>query len=245
MTGQPYSFLRIERDGGVATVTFDRPANANRWEPAEEWELSDVVDKLSDAEDVRVVILTGAGETFCCGVNHNNERCDANDFHRRYTRLFGAWIRFDKPVVVALNGTALGVGLSLALLGDIIIADRQVHFHDAHITAGAISATGSFLWPQAVGLIKAKQYILTGTPITAEEAARIGLISEMVETGECLNRARVLAAQLATARPSAVQGTKRALNQWLRLATDQVLQPALALEFMALPNQALDYGTGE
>jgi len=116
MTGQPYSFLRIERDGGVATVTFDRPANANRWEPAEEWELSDVVDKLSDAEDVRVVILTGAGETFCCGVNHNNERFDANDFHRRYTRLFGAWIRFDKPYsVTSSSPTARSTSTTLIL----------------------------------------------------------------------------------------------------------------------------------
>jgi enoyl-CoA hydratase len=119
-----------------------------------------------------------------------------------------------------------------------------VEFRDAHVLGGVVSATGPFQWPPSVGLLRAKRYLLTGDAMSAEEAERLGLVHEVVDTGTSMTRALELARHLAALRPQAVQGTKRALNQWLRVAFDPVFQHALALEFMTFPQEELRYGSG-
>jgi enoyl-CoA hydratase len=151
-------------------------------------------------------------------------------------------MNLDKPLVIAINGTASGSGLTLAMFGDIVIAERHVRFSDPHVLGGVVSATGPFLWPPNIGLLRAKRYLLTGDSFSPEEALEFGLISEIVDTGKSMERARQLAVQMASLRPSAVQGTKRALNQWLRMAFDPVFKHALSLEFMRFPADLLNYG---
>jgi enoyl-CoA hydratase len=237
-----YSFFKVDLEDGVATVAFNRPENGNKWARADEPEVFGLIPDLTDDDRVKVVVLTGSGDTFGGGAHHSDDPFEAYDYYDRSLRLFGSFMNFDKPLLIAINGTASGSGLTLAMFGDIVIAERHVRFADAHVLGGVVSATGPFLWPPNMGLLRAKRYLLTGDPFSAEEALEFGLITEVVDSGKSVERAHELATRIAALRPSAVQGTKRALNQWLRVAFDPVFRHALSLEFMRFPADLLNYG---
>jgi enoyl-CoA hydratase len=235
-----YSFLKVERDGGVGRVTFNRPT----WALAEEWELTAVIDEFKADDDVRVMYLTGTGDTFCGGAHHGDDPFVPADYFDRSLDVFGAWMNFEKPIVVGLNGPATGSGLSLMTLSDIVICPRGLSFADPHVRIGVVSATGSFVWPLSVGLWRARRYLLSGDAMDAEEAQRIGLVHELVDSvGDVETRGMELAHQIASLPPQGVQGTKRALTQWLRSNWAPVFEQGLALEFLRFPN--LNYGQGE
>ena len=227
------SFLAVDVRDGVAFVTFNRPT----WALAEEWEITRVLDDVTSDDEVKVVVLTGTGDVFCGGAHHGDDPFDAFGYYDRSLDIFGKWVNLDKPVVIAINGTASGSGLTFAMFGDIVFAERQVVFRDAHVLGGVVSATGPYQWPPSIGLLRAKRYLLTGDEFSAERAEEMGLVSEVVDTGTSLKHATDVANRLAAIRPAAVQGTKRALNQWLRMAWGPVFQTALSLEFMRFPEE--------
>jgi enoyl-CoA hydratase len=238
-----YSFLKVEFDDGIAVVTFNRPENGNKWARADEWELAQVLTDVR-SDEVKAVVLTGSGDTFCGGAHHSDDPFDPFDYYNRSIGLFGSVLDLDTPLVIALNGTASGSGLTLAMFGDIVIAEEHIQFSDAHVLGGVVTATGSFLWPPSIGLLRAKRYLLTGDAFSAEDAERWGLVTEVVPRGTSKERAMEFARRFASMHASGVQGTKRALNQWLRVAFGPVFQHALSLEFMAFPTDLLNYGRG-
>lgn len=244
-TERAYSYLKIEKaDGGVAVVTFNRPEDGNRWALADEWEVTQFLHDLAADDEVRAVVLTGSGGTFCGGAHHNDDPFDPFGYYDRSREVFGAWLDFPKPIVVALNGPATGSGLSFMTLCDIVIAERHVTFSDPHVRVGVVTATGPYMWPLSVGLLRAKRWLLTGDTLDAEEAERIGLVSEVVETDSSFDRAMALARQVASYSPTAVQGSKRVLTQWMRQAFTPVFEQGLALEFLTFPAAAMGYGAG-
>jgi enoyl-CoA hydratase len=235
MDTKAYEFLEIDVRDGVAFTTFNRPEAANKWAYSQEWEMSQFFDDAIADDDIRVVLFTGKGDAFCGGADHSDDPFDAYGYYERSCTIFRKWMDIDKPLVMAINGTAGGSGLTLAMFGDVVIAERQVEFRDAHVLGGVVTATGPFLWPPNMGLLRAKRYLLTGDPFSAEEAERFGLVNEVVDKGESLTRATAIAKQLASIRPEAVQGTKRALNQWQRQSFGPIFEHALSLEFMRFP----------
>lgn len=240
-----YDFFKIDVADGIATVMFNRPDRGNNWALAEEHEFYSLPNDLATDPNIKAMILTGAGDVFSGGAHHSDDPFDAFDYYDRSCRLFGAWMNIDKPVVVAVNGAIGGSGLTLAMFGDIVVAERHVAFGDPHVKGGVASATGPFQWPPSVGLMRAKKYLLTGESFSAELAEQMGLISEVVDTGTSLARAREYATTLAALPPAAVQATKRNLNQWLRVAFGPIFQHALSLEFMTFPVALLNYGAGD
>ena len=239
-----YSFFDISVADGIATVKFNRPDAGNRWALSEEHELFELPHDLRDDKDIKVVILTGAGDTFAGGAHHSDDPFNAFDYYDRSVRLFGSWMDIDQPVIAAVNGPIGGSGLSLAMFCDIILAERHVQFSDPHILVGVASATGPFLWPLNIGLMRAKRWLLTGDSFSAEQAAEMGLVTEVVDTGSSVARAGEFAKQIANMPASAVQATKRNLQQWLRMAYGPVFQHALSLEFMTFPAALSQYGSG-
>lgn len=235
-----YEFLKIETRDHVVYATLDGPDDQNRWPPDTEWELIDITRKVAADDDIRALVLTGAGDAFTSGVGHATGSFDAFEFYDRARELVYAYINLDKPVIVALNGPALGGGLTLALTGDIIIAERHLTFADAHVLGGIVSATGPYLWPRSTGLLQAKRYLLTGDPFDAETAAQIGLVTEVVDTGQALSRATEYASKFAAMPGGGVEGTKRALNQWMRRAATEIFDHGLAQEFMRFPVASFD-----
>jgi enoyl-CoA hydratase len=223
-----YTFLTYAVEDHIAHVTF----GAGGYARSQEWELYDALDRVSNDDDVHVMVVTSSGEAFGGGNHHDDDPFDGGDYYERAIKLFGAWIRVSKPTIVALNGPG---SLTLALLSDIVVAERQVEIKDPHVILGVPAATGSYLWPQSVGLARAKRHLLVGDGITAEQAVEMGLIAEVVDTGQSASRAMELAAQIAALSPSGVQKSKRALNEWMEQAFTPILKHGLGLEFLHFP----------
>jgi len=119
-----------------------------------------------------------------------------------------------------------------------VIAERQARIRDAHVNAGLVSATGSLLWPMSTGVLRAKRWLLTGDWLDADEAERIGLVTEVVDTGVSLRRATEYAEHLAALRPEALWLTKRAINNWLLSNVREVFAPAFAAEIALFPGES-------
>jgi enoyl-CoA hydratase len=227
MTYQGYELLNIEVTDRIARVTFDLPERQNRYTIHTHTELARIVGELALDPEVNSVLVTANGRAFCAGADDGVlEAADADPAVLRRTldeartQVHGL-VDIDKPIVVALTGTAMGAGLALVLLADIIIAERHVRFTDGHVLAAMPAGDGGVLaWPASVGIIRAKRYLMTADPISAEEAERIGLITEVVDTGAAKARAEVYARRFADGPQRAIRFTKRSLNQWLKARLD-------------------------
>lgn len=234
---QTYEFLGYDVREHVAHLTFDSPDTGNTFALSQEWELFDALERIQRDEDVHVAVLTGAGDVFGGGNHHSDDPFDGAAYYERSIALFGAWLRVEKPIVVAFNGPG---NLTFALLSDIVVAEEHVEIKDPHVVLGVVAATGSFLWPMSTGLARAKRHLLVGDAITAAEAERIGLIAEVVPTGSSKARAIELAEEIAARRPRAVQKSKRALNEWMLQSFGPIFKHSLSLEFLHFPTDLFD-----
>ena len=230
-----YRFFDVTVEDHIVTAAFNGDDPLNRWALADEHELFALPDDVAADDDIRVLVLTGAGEAFAGGAHHGDDPFNPSEYYFRAVELFKKYLDLDKPIVVAVNGAISGSGLSLALFGDIVVAERHVTFSDPHVLGGIVSATGSYEWPPNIGLARARRYLLTGDPFSAEEARDMGLIAEVVDTGGSLERAMEHARKLASLRPIGVQATKRALLRDMRSNYAPVFEHGLALEFLTFP----------
>ena len=237
-----YQFMLVDVKEGIAFVTINRPHKANAVNRELHAEFGMILRDLARDDDVRVAVVTGAGKTFSVGgdldlmeyQNMHPEELDKTLDEAR--EIIYAHIDLEKPIIAAVNGVAMGAGLAFAILCDFIIMERQVRVSDGHIRAAiAAGDGGAMIWPLTVGLTKAKRYLLTADWITAEEAERIGLITEVVEEGQSLKRATQIAERLSAGPQIAIRYTKRALNQWLRLGAVTAFDLSIALELITWP----------
>jgi enoyl-CoA hydratase len=224
-----YQFLNVTLRDGIAFAEMAHP-NYNRVE-RDDW-IKLLAEAGSDG-DVRVVVLSGWGNPPLDRPKVFDNFSPFPYYSRAVREPVPMFLDFDKPVVTALDGSP--DVLTIPLLTDIVIAERHVMFDDHHVPLGTVSATQSLLWPLSAGLMRAKRYILTGDRFSAQEAERMGLVTEVVETGAALSRATEFAERLASLRPEAVQATKRTLNQWLKAASGPVFEHGAALEYMLFP----------
>jgi enoyl-CoA hydratase len=226
-----YETLRLSTDDGVATVTIHRPEKRNALNARVRRELVDALDALAADPDVRVVILTGAGDrAFVAGADIG-EFAERSPLEQRAAmegrRVFEVLADYPKPTIAALNGYALGGGCELALACDLRIAARSARLGQPEVALGLLpGGGGTQRLPRLVGLGRAMRMILTGDLLDAEEAARIGLVDEVVDDDALAERARAVAARIAAHSPVAVKLIKQAV----RAAAELPLSAGLALE---------------
>jgi enoyl-CoA hydratase len=233
-----YKFLDIIVVDGIAQVKMNHPESLNACvNPSDHEEFGRSLRDFAKDDDVKVIVATGSGKAFSVGGGRTVMKAGSADpdyawqIFREARELVNAHIELDKPFITALNGYALGAGAAYGLLGDFIIAERNIRFGDCHIAGGIAAGDGGvIIWPLSVGMVRAKKYLLTGDWIGAEEAERIGLITEVVEPGESWDRSLALARRLADGPQAAIRFTKRALNQWHRLGGLIGFDYALAYE---------------
>ncbi|MFD0916957.1 enoyl-CoA hydratase/isomerase family protein [Pseudahrensia aquimaris] len=214
-----YETIKFEINDGVAIITLNRPedANALTQKLAEELFDASVICQTDDA--IRAVVITGAGKLFCGGgdlkeFDQNMHRGEAHLIHVA-TILHAALIRFakmDAPVIMAVNGTAGGGGFSVALAGDFVIAADHAKFVSAY-TASSLTPDGSstYFLAKHVGLLRAKELMLTNRVLTAHEAQEWGIVNRVVDASELMDEAIKLAQQFANGPTKAYGGTKRLL----------------------------------
>jgi enoyl-CoA hydratase len=230
--------LLIEERGPVRVVTLNRPEALNAMVPRLHRALEEVWSHLAADGAARAVVLTGAGRAFSAGgdLDEVARWWDDTDARRREIdgarRLLTEIVDFPLPVVAAVNGPAVGLGCTLAVSSDIVLIAESAFLADPHVGIGLTAADGGALvWPFLVGMLRAKEYLLTGDRIPAEQAVAIGLANRVVPDDDLLDAALQLADRLAAQPPQAVRSTKQALNLHVRRAFADVLEYALREEY--------------
>lgn len=229
-----YRHIKLEQDeGGVATLTLDRPHSLNALNGAMVDELREAVESLSGS-GARCLLITGEGRGFSSGADLASGGGLPDDvgasLEQHFNPLVEAVFACPMPVVAAVNGPCAGAGCSLALSADIVIAGRSAYFLQAFINIGLIPDAGAtWLLPRLAGRARAMEMTMLGERVPAEQAERWGLISRMVEDDQLLDEAKTLATKLATG-PTAAYGLLRRLA---RDAEQSSLTEALAAERIA------------
>jgi enoyl-CoA hydratase len=229
--------LLVESDGPIRIVTMNKPEQLNAMSDDLHHAIGEVWHKLDYDTDARAVVLTGAGRAFCTGGyfpnfvrSHEDPVARKRDI-RHAERVARAMIECDLPIVAAVNGPAVGLGCSLAVMCDLVLIAEGAFMADTHVNVGLVAGDGGAVsWPLFMSLLKAKEYILLGDRIPAEEAVRLGLANRVVAPEVLMDQAMTLAHRLADQPVQAVRDTKRALNMHLQQAADLVLSFALAAE---------------
>jgi 2-(1,2-epoxy-1,2-dihydrophenyl)acetyl-CoA isomerase len=227
----PEEALLLSRlDAGVLWLTLNRPERKNSISPELRDELLLALDRARSDDEVRCVVFSGAGDTFCAGVDLGKSpatkgaaageqrppdaRAIREAMKRGIQRVVRAIWELDKPVIAAVNGVAAGGGAQLALVCDVVVAAERARFVQIFAKRGlAVDCGGGWLLPRLVGMARAKELVFLAEAVTAPEAQRLGLISRVVPDAELHDAARELAERLAAGATRAIGASKMLLNR--------------------------------
>jgi enoyl-CoA hydratase len=249
MTGQMfenYEVISFSREGRILTITLNQPDRLNAFNAKQHSELARVFSEVQQDPDSDIVVLTGAGRAFSAGgdVGWMQDAIDNPEVFQTIAdeakRIIFSQLDLEKPLICRMNGHAMGLGATIALACDIVIASDQAKIGDPHVLVGyAAGDGGAALWPQLIGYLRAKEYLLTGDPIPAVEAARIGLINRAVAPEQLDDEVYTLARRLASGARKAIRWTKVTTNLALKQLVHMVMDSGLAYE--ALTNVSKDH----
>lgn len=232
-----YKDILVEKRDRVMTITLNVPERLNAFTGPMHTALSRIWDDVNDDPDVHVVVLTGAGRAFSAGGNviAMQQKIDDPDAWDRgmpeAKRIVFRMLECDKPIIARINGHAVGLGATIALLCDIIIAAEEAKIGDPHVNAGLVAGDGgALIWPQLVGFARAKEYLLTGDLMSAAEAERIGLINHVVPADQLDEKVYTLARRLAEGAMKSIRWTKQTINIPLRQMAHSMMDLSLSLE---------------
>jgi enoyl-CoA hydratase len=226
----------VTADGPIRTVTLNRPDALNAADAAMHRRLSQIWVELADDPEARVVVLTGAGRAFSAGGDF--------DFMRSYRDPDARWrvmeearrivtemLHFPLPVLAAVNGPAVGLGSTLAMMSDLVLMADTAFLADPHVLVGLVAGDGgAAALPAHVSLLHAKEFLFLGDRIPAERAVAMGLANRVVPAADLTAEAHKLAMRLAGLPQHALRDTKRALNQGLEVAMASTRNYGLAAE---------------
>jgi len=225
-----YTSVICEKKDRIAVITLNQPQSLNCLAQSVLDELYLVTKEAAADDEVRAVVLTGAGRAFCAGgdINRFLEGFDAVSAVEYVDAIHPwclEWIRLKKPTIAAVNGPAVGAGLSIALMCDIIYASESAKFGSAFVNMALIPDLAcAYYLPRAVGLHKAKELLFTGRVIDSAEALRIGLVNQVFKAGQELEEARKLARKLSDGPAFAIWNTKRMVNMSMDMDLDNLLE---------------------
>jgi enoyl-CoA hydratase len=233
--------LTVEADGPVRTVTMNRPDDLNAINLALHRALAVVWQQLTADRAAKVVILTGAGQAFSAGGDLNwissflDDPVARDESLREGAQIIEEVLRFPLPVIAAVNGAAVGLGCSLAVLSDIVLISESAYLADPHVSVGLVAGDGgAAFWPLLTPILKSREYLYTGSRIAAATAVEIGLATRAVAPDALLSDARTLAERLAAQPAEALRGTKRVVNMHLSAALSGAMQAGFAAEAVTM-----------
>ena len=241
-----YEYLLFEKKNHIAKISLNIPETRNALNLKVREELLEVLATLRDDDSLRVAILTGAGSTFCSGGDIGTMKGVTPVAGRirlkKGQRLIKSMVELEKPIIAAINGTAAGAGVSLALASDILLASETAKFFIPFTRIGLIPDWGQcYFLPLRVGITKAKELMLTGDPVDAEEAARIGLISRVVPHDQLEKEAYSLAERLSNGATQAYAMIKSALNRW-PASLETFMEMESAMQAVAFSSEDFEEG---
>lgn len=232
-----YRTLSFSRRGRVIEITLNRPESLNAVDGTMHGELARVFCDVAVDEESDVVVLTGAGRAFSAGGDLSwlqglcGDRAAWERVRVEAKRIVFGLLDCEKPLIAKVNGHAMGLGATLALFCDVIFAAEPARIADPHVRVGlAAGDGGALIWPQLIGYARAKEYLMTGDPLSAAKAAEIGLVNHCVPADALDERVDAFAERLCGGAVAAVRYTKIAVNIGLRQIAHALMDASIAYE---------------
>lgn len=232
-----YQTLSVATTNRVAWITLNRPEVLNALSVSMLMEIEEVLDRLAKEDEVRVLVISGAGRAFCAGADLTGVADEASDeapakpFLEYVQHCFLKLRAMPKPVIAAINGIAMGGGLELAMCCDILVAADDAKIADAHANVGVLpGAGGCAVLPRLVGPAFAKYMVFSGETVMAPELHRLGLIAKLFPRDGLVEGTRALAERIAEKSPLGLRHMKRLIDQGLEQAS---VSTALSMELVA------------
>src|SRR4030042_909509 len=228
----PYEDIELIRDEEIAFIYLNRPKALNALSETMKNELINALKETEEDDDIRVLILTGRGRSFCAGADLNRF-IEAQEYDRGQKRNFKfgsldfprAFIQYPKPIIAAINGPSYGFGFTVTLTCDIRLASERAKFSCAFVRIGVTPEfCSTFFLPRLVGYGKAAELIFTARPFDAHEALELGAVNQIFPHNRLMPEAKKMAKQIAYMPPTALQKSKEILRHGMQSTLDQVLQ---------------------
>ena len=235
-----YETLKVEFDDGILTVRLNRPEVRNAIDQTMRRELGQLWLDVDQDSAVDVVILSGVGPDFSVGGDANDMQAGNihplnNNVFRRARRKISDMLQVEVPIIAAISGYTVGLGANLALLCDVVIAEKSVRLGDPHVKMGVVAGDSAcVIWPLLCGVHRAKEYLMTGDLMSAEEADRFGLVNRVVEDGQAYDEALKLAKRLKAGPKLAIRWTKHSINKVVMQQYNLAMDTSLALEMVSI-----------
>jgi enoyl-CoA hydratase len=242
------SVVLEKHEAGVATLTLNRPERLNALNNELAVALNDALVRIAGDTNIHVVVLTGAGRAFCAGGDVKGmasgtlasasggkaERITAAEGRRIVQNMLDV----EQPIIGAINGDAVGLGATLALLCDIIVASEKARFADTHVKVGVVAGDGgAVIWPLLIGPARAKEFLMRGHFVNGADAFKMGMVNYAVAPEQVMVKARELAQELADGPTYAIRWSKLAVNKWLKQQTNLILDASLAYEMVTFTTE--------
>jgi enoyl-CoA hydratase len=233
--------LRVEVDGAVRAVVLDRPDALNAIDRDLHRALAVVWRQIATDAEARAVILTGSGRAFSAGgdldwiASFAEDHAARDESLREGAEIIEELIRFPLPVVTAINGPAVGLAFSIALLTDVVLIADDAYVADPHVPVGLVAGDGgAAFWPLLGPSLRLREYLYTGARIEPALAVELGLASRVVPAAELMDEARRTAGRIARQPVAAVRGTKQVLNLHLARALGGAVPAGFAAELVSM-----------
>jgi enoyl-CoA hydratase len=227
-----YEAMRIEkRPNGVAVVTLNRPEKLNAVNAALHHELARFTRDAEADPEVKVIVLAGAGRAFCAGGDFGPGANAGGLSLEEGRQIVDHLLELRKPIVSAVQGYAMGLGATIALLCDVVVAGQSTTIADTHVRMGIGAGDGGqVIWPLLMGVNRAKWFLMTGDRVTGPQLLELGLASFLVPDDEILKKALECADRLAAGPALAISASKVPINQYIRMVSNLVLPLSLSME---------------
>lgn len=235
-----YRRIRATRADRVLTLELTAPNPVNAVDAAMHHELARIFLDAQDDPASDLIVLTGAGKAFCAGGDagwfktHVEDPASFRAIGPEAKRIITSLLDLEKPVVCRLNGAAAGLGATMALMCDVIVASDKAVIGDPHVKVGLVAGDGgALIWPQLIGFARAKEFLMTGEMITAERAFVLGLINHVVPHDQLDAKVADVSSRILANPKWAVRWTKTTANAPLRALAAHLMDTAVAYEILS------------
>lgn len=228
--------IKVSRAGRALTLTLSNPGMRNAVDPVMHAELAEVFYEANRDNSSDVVVLTGEGGDFCAGGDITwFKRALAGEIPKpsalEAKKIIASMLDLEKPLIAKVRGPAVGLGATIALFCDVIFAAEGAVFIDPHVKVGVVAGDGgAVIWPHLIGHARAKEFLMTGDPVPAAEAWRMGLVNHVVPEGELDARVEAFVRKLLSGATQAIKYTKVSVNLGLKQLANTILDASIAYE---------------
>lgn len=247
-----YQTITLEKRESIAILTLNRPERLNAISPQMSEEIFSALNEVDDDDEIRVLVITGAGRGFCAGADvggmaggaqeGSGTASGAEEKRQRLIRGAGRVIpklqKLQKPTIAMVNGAAVGAGFDLALACDLRVGSENARFMNAFVRIGLFPGWGgTWLYPRVMGLGKALEYLYTGDFMEAKEAEKLGVLNRLVPADELEKETMALAGKIASGPPLSMRLMKLQVYEGLQMDLETALQMAAACETITLTSE--------